>query len=182
MNIRKIEYFHVQSVRKEPFVIATGSSSLARNIIVKVKTDDVEGIGNACPNSVTGETKESIISALKVLSRSLVGEDPREIEFINDEMDAVIKKNPTAKAGIDIALWDLKGKVEGEPVYKIIGKKKDKIMTDMTIGIMSNEDAVKRAVKYIEDGFLALKVKIGLDPKGDVERIKAIREAAGDGN
>ena len=103
MNIRKIEYFHVQSVRKEPFIIATGSSSLAHNILVKVKTNDVIGIGNACPNSVTGETKESIISTLKILSRSLVGEDAREIEWINDEMDAVVKKNPSAKAGIDLS-------------------------------------------------------------------------------
>ena len=71
MNIRKIDYFHVQSVRKEPFIIATGSSSLAHNILVKVKTDDVIGIGNACPNSVTGETKESIISTLKVLSNAI---------------------------------------------------------------------------------------------------------------
>jgi L-alanine-DL-glutamate epimerase-like enolase superfamily enzyme len=180
MNIRKIEYFHVQSVRKEPFVIATGSSSLAHNILVKVKTNDAIGIGNACPNSVTGETKESIISTLKILSRSLVGEDILEIEWINDEMDAVVKKNPAAKAGIDLALWDLKGKVEGVPVYTMIGENKDKIMTDMTIGIMGEEDAAKRAVKYKEEGFLALKVKIGLDPKRDVERIKAIRGAVGE--
>jgi L-alanine-DL-glutamate epimerase-like enolase superfamily enzyme len=180
MNIRKIEYIHVQSVRKEPFVIATGSSSLADNILVKVITNDETGVGNACPNSVTGETKMSIIAALIKLSHSLVGEDAREIEWINDEMDAVVKGNPAAKAGIDIALWDLRGKVEGEPVYKIMGKKKDKIMTDMTIGIMSNEDAVKRAVKYKEDGFLALKIKSGLDPKGDVHRIGAIRDAVGE--
>lgn len=180
MNIRKIEYFHVQSVRKEPFIIATGSSSLAHNILVKVKTDDAMGIGNACPNSVTGETKETIISALKVLSRPLVGEDAREIEWINDEMDSIIKGNPAAKAGIDMALWDLKGKVEGVPVYTMIGEKKGKILTDMTIGIMSKEDAVKRAVKYKEEGFLALKVKIGLDPKRDEDRIKAVRDAVGE--
>jgi L-alanine-DL-glutamate epimerase-like enolase superfamily enzyme len=180
MNIRKIEYFHVQSVRKEPFVIATGSSSLANNIIVKVKTNDAIGIGNACPNSVTGETNNSIVAALIKLSHSLVGEDALDIPWINDKMDAVVTKNPAAKAGIDIALWDLKGKVEGEPVCRIIGKKKNKMMTDMTIGIMSNEDAVKRAVQYREEGFLALKVKIGLDPKQDVERIKEIREVTGE--
>jgi L-alanine-DL-glutamate epimerase-like enolase superfamily enzyme len=180
MNIRKIEYFHVESLRKEPFVIATGSSSLAHNIIVKVKTDDATGIGNACPNSVTGETKESIISAIKTLSNSLVGEDALDVDWINFRMDSTLQENPAAKAGIDIALWDLKGKVEGVPVHRMMGESKKMMMTDMTIGIMSEDRAVKRAIRYKEKGFKALKVKIGLDKEQDVERIKAVRGAVGD--
>jgi len=181
MNIRKIDYFHVQSVRKEPFIIATGSSSLAHNIIVKVKTDDAVGIGNACPNSVTGETKESIISALKTLSRSLVREDALDVDWLNFRMDSTIQENPAAKAGIDIALWDLKGKIEEVQVCKLLGdERKQRMLTDMTLGIMAKDRAVKRATRYKEEGFRALKVKIGLDPKRDVEIIKAIRETVGE--
>jgi len=180
MKIKKIEYFHIQCKRKEPFVIATGSSNVAHNIIVKVITDEGIGIGNACPNSVTKETHETILMAMKIFSDELVGEDAGDIVEINSKMDSLLEKNPSAKAGVDIALYDLKGKIEGQPVYKMLGKNKDKMLTDMTIGIMSLEDAVEHAVLYKNEGFKALKIKIGLNKDKDIERVKAVREAVGE--
>jgi o-succinylbenzoate synthase len=180
MKIKKVEYVHVQSKRKEHFVIATGSSNVAHNVIVKIITDEGIGIGNACPNSVTKETHETILMALKIFSNELVGEDAGDIVEINSKMDSILEKNPSAKAGVDIALYDLKGKIEGQPVYKMLGKSKDKILTDMTIGIMNLEDAVEHAVRYKNEGFKALKVKIGLDKDKDVERVRAIREVVGE--
>jgi o-succinylbenzoate synthase len=180
MKIKNIEYVHVQCPRKEPFVIATGSSNFAHNIILKVETDEGFGIGNSCPNSVTKETSESILRALKTLSEKLEGEDAQEPKYIVERMDSIIGGNPSAKAGIDIALYDLKGKSEGEPVYKMLGEKKDKMLTDMTIGIMSKEEAVEHALRYKNQDFKALKIKIGLDKEKDIERIKAVRKAVGE--
>lgn len=180
MIIKSIHYFHIQCERKEPFVIATGSSNVAHNIIVKVVTDEYCGFGNACPNSVTKETPESIQRALKILSHELVGEDAEDINRINKRMDSLVDENPSAKAGIDIALHDLKGKIENLPVYKLLGKKKDKILTDMTIGIMGQEEAIEHALRYKNNGFKALKIKIGLDKEKDVERVRAVRKAIGE--
>ena len=180
MKIKKIDYFHIQCKRKEPFVIATGSSNVAHNVIVKVITDEGIGIGNACPNSVTKETYETILRALKIFSNELIGEDVGEIVEINSKMDSLLEKNPSAKAGVDIALYDLKGKIERQPVYKMLGKSKDKMLTDMTIGIMGQEEAVEHAVRYKNEGFKALKIKIGLDKEKDVKRVKAVREAVGE--
>lgn len=180
MKIKKVEYVDVQSKRKEPFIIATGSSNVAHNVIVKVITDEGIGIGNACPNFVTKETHETILRALKIFSNEIVGEDAGEIVEINSKMDSLLEKNPSAKAGVDIALYDLKGKIEGQPVYKMLGKSKDKMLTDMTIGIMSQEDAVEHAARYKNEGFKALKIKIGLDKDKDIERVKAVREAVGE--
>jgi o-succinylbenzoate synthase len=180
MKIRKIEYKLIESQRKEPFVIATGSSNIARNIIVKIITDEGMGIGNACPNSVTGETHETIQMACKLFADKLVDEDPEDIEGINNKMDDILERNPSAKAGVDIALYDLMAKKSGQPVFEIFGKKKDKILTDMTIGIMGTKDAVEHAVHYREQGFKALKIKIGLDHVEDIKRIGMIREAVGE--
>ncbi len=180
MKIKKIDYFHIQCKRREPFVIATGSSNVAHNVIVKVITDEGIGIGNACPNSVTKETHETILMSLRIFSDELVGEDAGDIMEINSKMDSLLEKNLSAKAGVDIALYDIKGKIEEQPVYKMLGKNKDKMLTDMTIGIMSQEEAVEHAVKYKNEGFKALKIKIGLDKDKDVERIKAVREAVGE--
>lgn len=180
MIIKKIEYQHIQSERKEPFVIATGSSNIVHNIIVKVITDEGFGLGSACPNSVTKETWETIMMSLRIFSDELVGEDASEFEIINEKMDFLLEKNPSAKAGVDIALYDLKGKIKGQPVFDFLGKKKDRIITDMTIGIMEKEAAVKYALEYQKRGFRALKIKIGLQKEKDVERIKAVRDAVGE--
>ena len=180
MKIRKIEYIHVQSQRKEPFIIATGTSNIAHNIIVKVITDEDTGLGNACPNSVTGETHETIKMALKIFSDELTGEDADNINEINKIMDEKLERNPAAKAGVDLALYDLMGKIKCQPVFEILGKKKDRMLTDMTIGIMGTKDTVKHAIHHQDQGFRALKIKIGLDKDKDVERIKAVREAVGE--
>ena len=180
MEIRKIEYRLIESQRKEPFVIATGSSNIARNVIVKVITDEGTGLGNACPNSVTRETHETIQMALKIFSDELVGEDAEDFKGMNLRMDEILERNPSAKAGIDIALYDLMGKKNGKPVFEIFGKNKDKMLTDMTIGIMGIKEAVDHAIHHKNQGFRVLKIKIGLDKDEDVERIKGVREAIGE--
>jgi L-alanine-DL-glutamate epimerase-like enolase superfamily enzyme len=180
MKIRKIEYNHVVCKRKEPFVIATGTSNIAHNIIVKVITDEEIGLGNSCPNSVTKETHETIQMALKIFSDELVGEDIEDINSINNRMDEILERNPSAKAGVDIALYDLMGRKNQKPAFEIFGKDKDKMLTDMTIGIMGLKDAVDHAIHYQNQGFRALKIKIGLDKEEDVKRIEKIREAVGE--
>lgn len=179
MFIRKIECQLVESQRREPFVIATGSSNIARNIIVKIITDECIGLGNACPNSVTNETSETIQKALKKFSNILIGEDADDIKNMNIKMDKLLDKNPAAKAGVDLALYDLMGKKSSKPVFEIFGRYKDKMLTDMTMGIMGLKDAVDHALYYKKRGFKALKIKIGLDKDYDVKRIKAVREAVG---
>jgi o-succinylbenzoate synthase len=180
MKINNIEFQLIESQRKEPFVIATGSSNVARNIIVKIFSDEIIGIGNACPNSVTGENHETILRALKIFSDVLVGKDADDINGINEKLDETLERNPSAKAGVDIALYDLMGKENGQPVFEILGRKKDKVLTDMTIGIMGLKEAVDHASHYKDQGFKALKIKIGLDKDEDVKRIGKIRNAVGD--
>jgi o-succinylbenzoate synthase len=180
MIIEKIEYSHIQSERKEPFVIATGSSNIAHNVVVKVITDEGFGLGSACPNSVTMETWETIMMSLRIFSDELVGEDAEKPEIINEKMDFLLEKNPSAKAGVDLALYDLMGKIKGQPLFELLGKNKDRIITDMTIGIMEKDAAVKHALEYQKRGFRALKIKIGLEKDMDVKRIKAVREAVGE--
>jgi L-alanine-DL-glutamate epimerase-like enolase superfamily enzyme len=180
MKIKRIDYNHVECRRKEPFIIATGSSNMAHNLIVKITTNEGMGIGNACPNSVTKETPQTIMKILKRFSKELVGEDAADIQCINKKMDLLIENNPSAKAGVDIALYDLMGKIKGKPVFEVLGKKKDKMLTDMTIGIMDKKATVSHAVEYKNKGFKALKIKIGLDKKEDVERVRSVRETVGE--
>ena len=64
-----------------------------------------------------------------------MGRDPMDIEGIHQMMDKLISGNTAAKAAVDIALYDIRGKVMGQPLYKVLGGGQNQIATDMTIGI-----------------------------------------------
>lgn len=95
-------------------------------------------------------------------------------------MDRLISGNTSAKAAIDIALYDLKGKVMNQPLYKVLGGYRDQIVTDMTIGIDKPELMAQEAKERVErDGFRILKVKAGINPADDIRALTLIREAVG---
>ncbi len=178
MKIDDIQIIPISIDRSEVFKIATGASLAAENVLVRVKSGDIVGWGNGTPNSVTGETTESILSALvrmkeHVLDRKIV------IEDIWDELSAAFPRDPSALAGLDIALYDLYGRSEGKKVHKLFNGDNNGVLTDRTIGIMSYEESVEHAAEYIEQGFKALKIKIGLDLIQDIKRIQGVRETVG---
>jgi D-galactarolactone cycloisomerase len=93
----------------------------------------------------------------------------------------------SAMSGIDIALWDIIGKACGQPIHKLIGGAHRTEVTAYATGLyfidMDRlvEEAVEEARDYVEQGFTAVKMKIGLgDPKLDIRRVAAVREAIGD--
>lgn len=180
MIIKKIEFYPLELERKERFVIATGSSKITHNIVVKIVTDDLIGWGNACPSQVTDENSKSVQKALKLFSKRLTGEDATRINKIHSKMNALLSKNPSAKAGIDIALYDLLAKRVHLPLYKLLGGYKEKMLTDMTIGIDDIEVMIEHAIRYKKEGFKALKIKIGLNVEEDVKKLIEIRKAVGD--
>jgi len=92
----------------------------------------------------------------------------------------------SALSGIDIALWDIIGKSTGRPIHKLIGGAHRTEVTAYATGLyfidMDRlvEEAVEEAQGYVEEGFTAVKMKIGLgDPKLDIRRVAAVRDAIG---
>jgi L-alanine-DL-glutamate epimerase-like enolase superfamily enzyme len=87
-----------------------------------------------------------------------------------------------AIAAIDIAIWDLRAKSKGLPLAKVLGQVTDRVPT-YSSGRASNaltiEELVYTSVDSVEQGHNAVKLRVGLDPKGDIGRIAAVREAVG---
>ena len=182
MRLDAISYRVHETPRTEPFVIASGSSSSSTNVIVRVESGTRTGFGNACPNSVTKESRDSITRALDVLIRELRGRDIEKNLELSDAMDKALAGNPAAKAGIDIAFHDVRAQEVGVPLYRFLGGgSRDRMRTDMTIGILDSEATVAKARHWVAQGFRALKVKVGLEPARDVRRLRAVREAVGPG-
>ncbi|MFW6142485.1 MAG: mandelate racemase/muconate lactonizing enzyme family protein [Candidatus Saliniplasma sp.] len=175
MKIERLEYIPTAIDRSQVFKIASGSALTTENVMVKVYGEDKVGWGNASANDVTEETTESMIKALEAMKKDIEGKDIDIEEFWTRQRER-LPDGRAALAGLDIALYDLKAKLEGKRVFELFDGREKGIVTDRTIGIMSRSETVERAHEFMNQGFKALKVKIGLDLFEDIRRLKAIRD------
>jgi len=177
--IDRIEFRSFSRDRKGTFKIATGSSDKIENLFVKVICRDEFGIGGGAPSSVTNETISSMEAFVSKASPKLVGTDETDLVKLHQRMDALALGNTAAKAALDTAVLDLLSKREGKRLFEYLGGAKDRMTTDMTIGIETKEVTVAKAVMHCKEGFRALKLKVGLDIEDDVGRVSAVRDAVG---
>ena len=182
MKITDIFTKIVEFDRVKVFRIAFDAGSPKTQLVyVKITTDEgICGYGEAAPFAmVTGETINGVIETIKYLKSSLIGKDPTNIAEIHRTMDSKIFRNPSAKAAIDIACYDIMGKSRGMAVHKMLGATEDSLQTDITLGIDTVEESLREALQRKAEGFRILKIKLGCDPDKDVRLIREIRAAVG---
>jgi muconate cycloisomerase len=116
----------------------------------------------------------------KYLAKAIRGMDSLDMEAIGNSMQRAVPGHPMAKAAIDIALHDLNAKLLGIPVYQLLGGKfRDKIKLGGAIGISDTERMIREAYDLIQRGCSSIKIKIGIDPRSDLERVQEIRQIIG---
>ena len=182
MKITKIEIGKVKIPLKKPFITALRRVDFAEDIIVKIITDTGNiGIGNAPPTLViTGDGQDSVIAAIQeVIAPKLIGMNITEQEEIFNRIDKSMLHNSSAKAAVDIAIYDLWGQYCKLPLYKLLGGYKSKFISDLTISLREPEIMAQDALEAVNRGYCDLKMKVGNDPKMDLKRIKAVRKAVG---
>lgn len=183
MKITKIRLGTISVPLRVPFKTALRSVSSVEDVIVEIHTDTgAVGYGEAPPTGViTGDTTGAIIGALQDhIIKTLVGRDVDDFEDLMKALNSCIVHNSSAKAAADMALWDLYGQRWHIPVYKLLGGSRRQIVTDITISVNPPEEMARDAVSAVKRGYDTLKVKVGVDPSLDVERLLAIRKAVGD--
>lgn len=158
-------------------------SDLIEHVIV-ILTDEngMKGYGEATPlKEFTGETPASIQLILeRELLPKLIGVDCFDIAAAHGIMDGAIYGNTSAKAAVDMTLYDLAAKVLGVPEYKLMGGACRKTVgVNRHIGINTVAEAVKMAESYVAQSYKTIKIKVGNDADKDIKRIKAIRKAVG---
>jgi L-Ala-D/L-Glu epimerase len=182
MKITHVETMEITTPLKKPFKTALRQTSISESIIVKIHTDDgLIGFGSAPPTAViTGDTMGSIKSAIvDFISPAIMGMDIEEFEPLMKRLHSSIYRNSSAKAAMDMALYDLYGKHFKIPLYKLFGGARKEIISDITISVNSPEEMAEDALDYIKRGYTTLKTKVGLDSRLDIIRVKKIREAVG---
>lgn len=151
--------------------------------VVAVETDEgVTGYAECCPlgSAYLPSYAKGVRAGLAEIGPKLIGRDPTDLGPLNRHMDAVLRGHPYVKAPVDIACWDILGKVAGLPAYKLLGgAEQDSIALYRAI---SQEDADVMAEKiagYRAEGYTRFQLKVGGDANDDITRIKACRDILG---
>lgn len=180
MKIKEIKFQEIKIPLKRRFEIATGASDFANNVIIKIITDQGIGYGEASPSlHVLGENALTVQSIIPTLFEKIKDIDAEDIRNISRKLKKVPNNN-SAKAGIEIALFDLLGKNGNLPLNKILGSSKMGMETDITIGIMNDIEAINLAKEFVNEGFKSLKIKVGKNVIEDINRVKKIADAVGE--
>ena len=182
MKITHIEAWPVTMKLTEPYTIAYETISSTTNVFLRVETSaGIVGYGCAAPDlEVTGEIPAGVMDACSnVILPAFKGSDPLRPMMLMERIRPHLKEQPAALAMADMALFDILGKVAGLPLYNLLGGFRSCMRTSITIGILPVKDTVARAIDYVQQGFLALKIKGGADVDADIERLLKIREAVG---
>ena len=182
MKITELRLGRISVPLRTPFKTALRTVSSVEDVIVEIHTDDGRiGYGEAPPTGpITGDTTLAIIGAIQDhIAKSIIGMDVDDFEDVLQKVQKSIVGNTSAKAAVDMALWDLYGQKYGIPVYKLMGGARKNIVTDITISVNDPETMVRDSLIALDRGYDCLKMKVGINPELDVARLKAVRQAVG---
>jgi L-alanine-DL-glutamate epimerase-like enolase superfamily enzyme len=160
-----------------------GTRSSQLSVLLRAVSDDgAEGWGNVDPTpGYSTMTAAEVFATARSLAAPLIGLDPFNVRRILGAMDAVVPKRFEAKALIEMALWDLKGRALGLPVHVLLGGRiHDDVTLNAWIGTVPPEQAAREALDWLGRGFTTAKIKVsGPGPEGP-ERVAAVRKAVGE--
>jgi len=159
------------------------SVSVFDSTIVEVRTDaGVSGWGEVCPLGpfYLAAYGPGARTGIGELAPHLIGEDPRELGRLNRRMDAALKGHPYVKSAIDMACWDILGKLAGLPVCTLLGGRFGEAV-DLYRAISQESPAkmAARVAEYRRQGYRKFQLKVGGDPDEDIARIRAVRARLG---
>ncbi|MDA3903929.1 MAG: dipeptide epimerase [Desulfuromusa sp.] len=163
------------------FKTALRSVDQIENIIITITTDtDLIGFGGAAPTAViTGETTASICSAIEHIRDSIIGMNLIDSENIFQRLNNCIIGNSSAKAAVDMAIYDLLAKELKVPLYQLLGGMTNTLETDVTVSLDTPEKMIRESKEKLSAGFNILKIKVGGDPELDINRLQLVRESIG---
>lgn len=180
MKITDIRFGMLRVPLKTPFKTALRTVDTVEDIVVAIHTDTGHvGYGEAPATApITGDTHGSIVEAIrKFISPRLIGQEIANLNRITGLIQGAIEKNSSAKAAVEIAVYDLFGQLYGAPLYKMLGGGDPVITTDLTISVDYIDKMVADSIAAVDRGFESLKIKVGKDIGVDIERVKAIYAA-----
>lgn len=182
MKITQVRATIVNVPRRVTLTTSYGSRDDATTVLVEVETDEgVVGIGQTAVDApFYGEPAAGIKTNIETyLTPAVLGRSPLDIEAVTEAMNRALPGHLSTKAGIDLALWDAKGKALGVPVYQLLGGRLRDGVALMTMAHRADPETMFRETEErLRVPYPVVKMKVGLDVAEDVARYRAVREAA----
>jgi muconate cycloisomerase len=190
VKITSFETFMVALPWRRLHKMAFPGEVLGRYVIVRLRTDDgLEGLGEATVikewggdhGRYFGESPELTARLIdSVLGPTLLDQDPFDLEAAHHRMDLAVKGYPYAKAALDEALHDIKGKALGVPVYQLLGGLvRDQIPIAHSLGWLDYDEATSEAAAAVGEGIKTIKIKVGRDAVYDLRIVQEVRQTIG---
>lgn len=166
------------------------AAEMANFVTIELKTDsDLTGIGYC--GFVNVKMLKALQATVDALAGWTIGEDPSAVEAISSKLlqlggyGAPAGMVTSAAAAIDVALWDIKGKIAGQPLFRLLGGNSNRVPTYASGFLWRNysgEQLVDTAGTLIEEGFRAMKFRMGGEPtlEADLERMETLMAAVDD--
>lgn len=181
MKITRIQIYQVDLPLHEGTYKWSGGKSVSvfDSTVVGIETDEgVTGWGEVCPLGpfYLPAYAQGARAGIAELGPHLLGEDPRQLGKLNRLMDAALKEHAYVKSAIDMACWDILGKVAGLPVCELMGGRygEDYVLY-RAISQEAPEDMAAKVSGYRKEGYRRFQLKVGChDPDLDIARIKAV--------
>ncbi|TLU67575.1 dipeptide epimerase [Thalassotalea litorea] len=182
MKLSKLRLARLKVPLVTPFKTALRSVDHVDDIVVEIAMDNgMVGFGSAPATAViTGDTHASMVSAIeRFIWPAIAGKNIRDLNEICRLIDKSMIHNSSAKAAVEIAIYDLWSQSLGVPLYQALGGGIAKLKTDITISVNSPDEMVADAIKAVDLGYDTLKLKVGKDLQLDIDRIDAVAKAVG---
>lgn len=179
MHIHSITLYHLSMRLRSPFETSFGRTLDRECVLLEVRSEGLVGYGECVADQDPGYSYETSRTAWHILRDflipSILGEDvagPQDFQM----RVAPVRGHPMAKAGLEMALWDLLGKREGRSLRSLLGGAPGSVAVGVSIGIQDSPASLVETVQgYLDQGYGRIKIKI--KPGRDVVETQAVRRA-----
>lgn len=179
VKIESISLHHLRMPLVAPFETSFGRELERECILVEIRADGLTGLGECVATRDPGYSYETTGTAWHILRDFIVPLTlPADISAIDDFRRLVerVRGHHIAKAGVEMALWDVFGKRDGQSLRAMLGGELDRVPVGVSVGLQESPAALVAVVqKYLDDGYRRVKIKI--KPGRDCGDAGAVRRA-----
>ncbi|MDD5468237.1 MAG: o-succinylbenzoate synthase [Anaerolineales bacterium] len=179
MKIERVEMRHLRMALRSPFETSFGRSTTRDCILLQVSAGGVTGYGECVADWEPGYSSETALGAWHIyrdfMLPAILGVELASPEAIQARL-GFVRGHLMAKAGLEMALWDLQGKLSGRSLQDMLGGLRPRVEVGVSVGIQPSPEALVQVVRgYLEQGYARIKIKI--KPGRDVAEAQAVRKA-----
>lgn len=183
-KIEKIEVFGIGMPLIGTFTSGGQSKNITKCIVIRVTdSDGVIGVNSIDPSTRATSPNTAAELAIAIrdkLAPALIGEDPTNVNKVYEIASKIAPQQPGAAAGVELACIELTCQRRGIAFHDYAGGAvMDKILFNAWVGELPPDEAATEALKWKNDGFKSMKIKVGNNAEIDGARVMAVREAVG---